>query len=73
MIERNKIEFKEHNFWYKGIKLDISSEMIQYLHHNTISTETAEKAIKESYERNLRIHRENLLKTILNDDKPITK
>ena len=70
MIERNKIEFKEHNFWYKGIKLDISSEMIQYLHHNTISEphflETAEKAIKESYERNLRLHREKLLNELIN-------
>ena len=53
MIERNKIEFKEYNFWYKGIKLDISPETIQDFWHNTISEETVEKAIKESYERNL--------------------
>ena len=73
MIEKDKFEFKENQLWYKGVKLDLSFETIQDLHHNTISEETAEKAIKESYERNLRIHRENLLKTILNDDKPITK
>ena len=72
MIEENKFEFKENQLWYKGVKLDLSSEMIQDLHHNTISEETAEKSIKESYEKNLRIHRENLLKTILND-KAITK
>jgi len=72
MIKEDKFEFKENQLWYKGVKLDLSSEMIQDLHHNTISEKTAEKAIKESYEKNLRIHRENLLKTILND-KAITK
>jgi len=72
MIKKDKFEFKENQLWYKGVKLDLSSEMIQDLHHNIISEETAEKAIKESYEKNLRIHRENLLKTILND-KAITK
>jgi hypothetical protein len=66
MIERNKIEFKEYNFWYKGIKLDISPETIQDFWHNTISEETVEKAIKESYERNLRIHREKLLNELIN-------
>jgi len=64
MIKKDKFEFKENQLWYKGVKLDLSSEMIQDLHHNIISEETAEK--------NLRIHRENLLKTILND-KAITK
>jgi hypothetical protein len=43
MIEENKFEFKENQLWYKGVKLDLSSEMIQDLHHNTISEKTAEK------------------------------
>ena len=51
MIKKDKFEFKENQLWYKGVKLDLSSEMIQDLHHNTISEETAEKSIKESYEK----------------------
>lgn len=43
MIEKDKFEFKENQLWYKGVKLDLSFETIQDLHHNTISTETAEK------------------------------
>jgi len=43
MIKKDKFEFKENQLWYKGVKLDLSSEMIQDLHHNIISEETAEK------------------------------
>ncbi len=66
MIEKDKFEWKENKLWYKGIQLDLSPEMIQEIATDFISKETAEKAIKESYERNLRLHREKLLNDLIN-------
>ena len=67
MIENNKIEFTDGLMYYKGIKLDISREIIQELHNNPWGKKEASKLILESYKRCLRLHREEILKNILND------
>ena len=65
MIENNKIEFVDGFMYYKGIKLDISREVIQELRY--MDKKEASKLILESYKRCLRLHREEILKNILND------
>jgi hypothetical protein len=67
MIENNKIEFTDGIMYYKGIKLDISREIIQELRNNHWGKKEASKLILESYKRCLRLHREEILKNILND------
>lgn len=73
MIEKNKIEWIEHStegaqVYYKGVKLDISPETLQDIHHGFLITEKeAEKIISDSYQRCLRFHREQRLKELLND------
>jgi hypothetical protein len=67
MIENNRIEFTDGLMYYKGIKLDISREVVQELHNNHWGKKEASKLILESYKRCLRLHREEILKNILND------
>ena len=67
MIENNKIEFTDGIMYYKGIKLDISREIIQELRNNHWGKKESSKLILESYKRCLRLHREEILKNILND------
>ena len=69
MIENNRIEFTDGIMYYKGIKLDISREIIQEFHQfdNHWGKKEASKLILESYKRCLRLHREEILKNILND------
>ncbi len=70
MIENNKIEFVDGLMYYKGIKLDISREIIQEMNSWSLYPEgkkEASKLILESYKRCLRLHREEILKNILND------
>lgn len=56
MIENNKIEFTDGLMYYKGIKLDISREIIQELHsYNHWGKKEASKLILESYKRCLRV------------------
>lgn len=78
MIERDKIKWiKDENpeetgtygqIYYKGVRLDLSIEIIQEIGTGYVSEKTVEGFILESYERCLRPHREQLLKDLLNDD-----
>lgn len=73
MIEKNQIKWiKEPDgitqAHYKGVKLDLSPEIIQDMYHGILITEKEiEKIISDSYQRCLIIHRENKLKELLND------
>lgn len=72
MIDKNKIKWIKQDgrtqAHYKGVKLDLSPETIQDMYHGIFTTEKEiEKIILDSYERCLRIHREKLLKDLLND------
>lgn len=75
MIEKDKIKWiKEPDgvtqAHYKGVKLDLSPEIIQDMYHGFLITEKEiEKIISDSYLRCLRLHREKLLKDLLNDKK----
>ena len=51
----------------KGVRLDLSVETIQDTHHGSITEEEFGKVISNSYKRCLGIHREKLLKDLLND------
>jgi hypothetical protein len=71
MIDKNKIKWIKQDgrtqAHYKGVKLDLSPEIIQDMHHGSITEEEIETIISNSYKRCLRIHREKLLKDLLND------
>jgi hypothetical protein len=72
MIEKDKIKWIKQDgrtqAHYKGLKLDLSAETIQDIYHGVIITEKEiEKIISDSYQRCLRIHREKLLKQLLDD------
>lgn len=72
MIEKDKIKWIKQDgrtqAHYKGVKLDLSPEIIQDMYHGVFTTEKEiEKIISDSYQRCLRIHRENKLKELLND------
>jgi hypothetical protein len=77
MIEKNRIKWiKDDNpeetgiygqIYYKDVRLDLSPETIQDIYHCSFTEEDLETIILNSYERCLRIHRENLLKDLLND------
>lgn len=72
MIDKNKIKWIKQDgrtqAHYKGVKLDLSPETIQDMYHGIFTTEKEiETIILDSYERCLRIHREKLLKDLLND------
>ena len=77
MIEKDKIKFiKDDNpeetgvygqIYYKEVRLDLSVETIQDMHHGSITEEDGEKAILNSYKRCLRIHREKILNDLLNE------
>lgn len=72
MIEKDKIKWiKEPDgltqAHYKGVKLDLSPEIIQNMYHGVLITEKEiEVIILDSYRRNLRSHREQLLNKLLN-------
>lgn len=77
MIEKNRIKWIKDSdseetgtygqIYYKDVRLDLSPETIQSIYHGSISEEAFEKIILDSYVRCLRIHREKLLKDLLND------
>lgn len=73
MIEKDKIKWIKQpdgrtQAHYKGVKLDLSPEIIQDMYHGVFTTEKEiEKIISDSYQRCLRVHREKLLKDLLND------
>lgn len=77
MIEKDQIKWiKDDNpeqtgtygqIYYKKVRLDLSVETIQDIHHGSITEEEIEKVISNSYKRCLRIHREQLLNDLLND------
>jgi len=72
MIEKDKIKWiKEPDgltrAQYKGVKLDLSPEIIQDMYHGVLITEKEiELIIIDSYKRNLSSHREQLLNKLLN-------
>ena len=72
MIEKDEIKWiKEPDgltqAYYKGVKLDLSPEIIQDMYHEVFITEKEiELIILDSYRRNLRPHREQLLNKLLN-------
>lgn len=72
MIEKDKIKWiKEPDgltqAHYKGVKLDLSPEIIQDMFHGVLITEKEiELIILDSYKRNLSSHREQLLNKLLN-------
>ena len=71
MIEKDKIEWVKEpdgrtQAHYKGVKLDLSPEMIQNMYHGILYSEREiEIIIYDSYQKNLRIHREHKLRQIL--------
>lgn len=72
MIDKDKIKWIKQDgrtqAHYKGVKLDLSPETIQDMHHGVFTTEKEiEKIISDSYQRCLRVHREQLLKQLLDD------
>ena len=72
MIEKDKIKWIKQDdgrtqAHYKGVKLDLSPETIQDIYHGSITEEDLEKIFLNSYERCLRVHREQLLKQLLDD------
>ena len=77
MIEKDQIKWiKDDNpeetgtygqIYYKKVRLDLSVETIQNMHHGSITEEEVETVISNSYKRCLRIHREQLLNDLLND------
>jgi hypothetical protein len=77
MIEKDQIKWiKDDNpeetgvygqIYYKEVRLDLSVETIQDIHHGSITEEECEKAILNSYKRCLRIHREKILNDLLNE------
>ena len=72
MIEKDKIKWiKEPDgltqAHYKGVKLDLSPEIIQDMYHGVFITEKEiELIILDSYKINLSSHREQLLNKLLN-------
>lgn len=74
MIEKNQIKWiKDDNpeetgtygqIYYKWVRLDLSVETIQGMHHGSLTEEEIETIISQSYKRCLRIHREKLLKDL---------
>lgn len=72
MIEKDKIKWIKGpdgltQAHYKRVKLDLSPEIIQDMHHGFLITEKEiEVIILDSYRRNLRPHREQLLNKLLN-------
>ena len=72
MIEKDKIKWIKGpdgltQAHYKGVKLDLSPEIIQNMYHGVLITEKEiEVIILDSYRRNLRSHREQLLNKLLN-------
>lgn len=77
MIEKNRVKWiKDENpdetgtygqIYYKEVRLDLSVETIQGIHHGSLTEEEIETIILDSYERCLRIHREKLLNDLLNE------
>lgn len=72
MIEKDEIKWiKEPDgltqAYYKGVKLDLSPEIIQDMYHGVFITEKEiELIILDSYKINLSSHREQLLNKLLN-------
>lgn len=72
MIEKDEIKWiKEPDgltqAYYKGVKLDLSPEIIQDMYHEVFITEKEiELIILDSYKINLSSHREQLLNKLLN-------
>ncbi len=72
MIEKDKIKWIKGpdgltQAHYKRVKLDLSPEIIQNMYHGVLITEKEiELIILDSYRRNLRSHREQLLNKLLN-------
>lgn len=72
MIEKDKIKWiKEPDgltqAHYKGVKLDLSPEIMQDMYHGLLITEKEiESIILDSYKTNLRYRREQLLNKLLN-------
>ena len=72
MIEKDEIKWiKEPDgltqAHYKGVKLDLSPEIIQDMYHGVFITEKEiELIILDSYKINLSSHREQLLNKLLN-------
>jgi hypothetical protein len=75
MIEKDKIKWIKDKYpdqtgvygqiYYKEVRLDLSVETIQDIHHGSITEEEIETVISNSYKRCLRIHREQLLNDLL--------
>lgn len=72
MIEKDKIKWIKGpdgltQAHYKGVKLDLSPEIIQDMYHGVFITEKEiELIILDSYKINLSSHREQLLNKLLN-------
>lgn len=77
MLEKNQIKWiKDENpeqtgtygqIYYKEVRLDLSVETIQSIYYRSFSEEEVQKIILNSYKRCLRLHREKLLKQLLDD------
>lgn len=77
MIEKDQIKWiKDDNpeetgaygqIYYKEVRLDLSAETIQSIYNCYFTEEEIETIISNSYKRCLRIHREKILKDLLND------
>lgn len=77
MIEKDQIKWiKDKNpeetgtygqIYYKSVRLDLRVEIIQSIYFKNFTEEQVENIILDSYERCLRLHREQLLKDLLND------
>jgi hypothetical protein len=76
MIEKDQIKWIKDNpeetgtygqIYYKGVRLDLSAETIQSIYYRSFSEEEVQTIISDSYKRCLRIHREKLLKQVLDD------
>lgn len=77
MIEKDRVKWiKDENpdetgtygqVYYKGVRLDLSVETIQSIYNRSFTEEMVETIILDSYTRCLRLHREKLLKDLLND------
>lgn len=77
MLEKNQIKWiKDENpeetgtygqIYYKDVRLDLSVETIQSIYYRSFTEEMVESIISQSYKRCLRMHREKLLKDLLNE------
>lgn len=68
MMERNRIEFKNHRLYYKDIMLNIGTETIQDIYHGNYSEKEIDEFILIDYNNSLRIMREDKLEKLLNGE-----